>query len=155
MLPVVFCPEPLLGIAFRPYLTQEPPLNGSVPAERVKIANVRFREAKIQREKEMTSLYYDVDNHQSNPLLQKAIVRSILKERLPASTRSATQSSMPATLVPLNDCIMDIIWELHRLPAPHSLLDIPSEKWMLLMRHAALYQVKIETVSIDANCNVQ
>ncbi len=66
------------------------------------------------------------------------------------SRYSSLKSSLPAAVVPLNECILDSIWEISHSPASHAMVESCSgiQKFILMCLSAASYQAKLENAGL-------
>jgi hypothetical protein len=75
----------------------------------------------------------------------------------PDSRYSSLSANLPIPLVPLNECLLGIVWEFLDRPSNCTILNADGtlQSFMPLLRSAVLYQAKIETVSNIPNANVR
>ena len=156
MVPIALCP---INDLFR-YRTISP--TGETTSLRL-YAQICWRKAIERREKELVCMGISITDYDAEditlPPTSKALsviehlppdwkVLAII-DCFPNSRYSSLSANLPIPLVPLNECLLGIVWEFLDRPSNCTILNADGtlQSFMPLLRSAVLYQAKIETVS--------
>ena len=80
-----------------------------------------------------------------DPFIQGLQNRWLLLSHVQSSKISSFDHPFPAKLLPLDQCILDIFWEAFDCPLSHNIIGSAGD--LIMLRAAAIYQAKSETVS--------
>jgi hypothetical protein len=113
------------------------------------IAHGYLQESLERRERDLLAIGSNFDAHGNECLPATNSMKSPnrLLEFLLDSRYSVSKRSLPATLVPLNECILAILWELEAPSSScHILRGERLDDFLNLLGAAAQFQANIETI---------
>ena len=155
MAPVKLCPHP--GLVY-PYLWET---DTSIPTKTEPFETARsFLQQNITRRETILrnlginsvldirrdSLWNALDLHQTHDGSSSGLPLGLPRSVFSHLTSRVTS---PSALVPLNECILAIAWEFHDRPPASTILDRPIEHLVRLLQSSAIYQAKLESVSVN------
>jgi hypothetical protein len=142
MIPIPLCPHSHPG-----YSTASEHLADENSDALLAHANDCSREA-IKRRADQTISYSDLisaNETDIDPFIQSLKNRWPFLSHIQGSKISSFGHPFPAKLLPLHQCILDIFWEAFDCPLSHSIIGSAGD--LVMLRAAAMYQAKSETVS--------
>jgi hypothetical protein len=155
MVPIALCP---INDVFRDH-----PISSTGETISVRLyAQICLRKAIERREIELACVgisltNYDTENITSLPASKVLSIEHLTSnwralsiiDCFPDSRYSSLKANLPIPLVPLNECLLGIIWEFLDRPSNCTILNADGtlQSFMPLLRSVVLYQAKIETVS--------
>jgi hypothetical protein len=142
MIPIPLCPQSHLGYS----MTSEHLADENGDALRA-CANDCSWEAIRRRAAQIIAYDNPIPTSEADtdPFIQSLKSRWPLLSHVPGSKISSFDHPFPAKLLPLDQCILDIFWEAFDCPLSHSVIGSAGD--LIMLRTAAMYQAKSETVS--------